>query len=282
MNNLPKSALVIDANVHLRSAAERHPAVTWPDDWPAGQLLNVADYQNAMKLAGIDRAVLVTGVRVDGFDNGPTLSAAAAAPGTFVPVANLDITADGASEALNALSSKGIAGIRFYGGAEPFADVWIGGTLAKASLESAAQMGLSVSFETINAACLPYLASLAERMPDTTIVVNAAASLTGAETDLAGMLAPLSPCKNVVLVMIPQQLESAALVRALAKVVGPQRLMWGSYSMYGGARLPNASPSLANVVTRVSEVFDFLDLSERDAILGENARRVYRGFSNRS
>jgi predicted TIM-barrel fold metal-dependent hydrolase len=68
----------------------------------------------------------------------------------------------------------------------------------------------------------------------------------------------------------------AALLAEIVERFGPDRLMWGSYSMFRDARSAGSEqPTLAELVQTARTAFDFLAPDERAAVLGGTAWSLY-------
>jgi predicted TIM-barrel fold metal-dependent hydrolase len=66
-----------------------------------------------------------------------------------------------------------------------------------------------------------------------------------------------------------------AFLERLAGAYGPGRLMWGSYALFAGARLPAGADSLGDVLAGVRERLGFLGPGDVAQVLGGTAQRVF-------
>jgi predicted TIM-barrel fold metal-dependent hydrolase len=66
-----------------------------------------------------------------------------------------------------------------------------------------------------------------------------------------------------------------AFLERLTRAYGPGRLMWGSYALFAGARLPRQGQSLGDVIAGVRGRLGFLEPSELAQVLGGTAQRVF-------
>jgi predicted TIM-barrel fold metal-dependent hydrolase len=311
---------VVDGNVHLVAAGgpagqapgPAGPAVdpavarTWGSDWPDGQTLTVEAYHKAMEAAGVAKAVLTTTVRHDGFDNTCTAAAAAADPARFAFVGNFDVLAPNAPAVIEEQASRwGMRGARFYGGAAADAATWLGDERAAAAWAVARRLGLVVSAQRTRAASLGPLRAIVRRFPDVPVVVHsagdpvlAAGPADSAEVDAGDSaevdaICALATWPNVLIMLASKNWSAGApagqagerFLRRLADAFGPDRLMWGSYSQFAGARLPasgvpgpgpaRSGPSLGDLVAGVSERLGFLAPRDRSLVLGGTAERTF-------
>jgi L-fuconolactonase len=283
---------ITDGNVHLVEAWRAAPrdGDSGRGDWPEGQTLTVQRYRAAMDAAGIARAVLTTTVRADGFDNSYTARCSAADPDRFAFVGNIDVLAPGAPAVLEELATRfGMTGARFYGGSVPDAADWLGDDRAAAAWAAAGRLGLVAGAQRTRANRLDPLAAMAARFPDVPVVVNTAgdtALIAGADPAAAQQLCALARLPNVLVMMSGQSLLAAGdaggdatpqrdFLQRLAGAFGPDRLMWGCYSIYAGARLPGSSPSLGDLVAGVAESLSFLSGQDLSLVLGGTAEQAY-------
>jgi predicted TIM-barrel fold metal-dependent hydrolase len=267
---------VVDANVHLAAGPGGDGAAGWASDWPPVSTLTADRYAEAMRAAGIGRAVFVTTTRRDGFDNGSTVAAAAGDPARFAAVGNVDVLADGWTLA-------GLHGVRFYGGAHEDASAWLEDPRAEDAWARAGELGLVVSAQRTRARALEPLERLACRHPDVPVVVYSAGDPSydehGRSREVAALVA-LAARSNVHLLFAAETLRRdppglAPFLERVADAYGPERLLWGSFSQFAGARAGDDGASLAELVDAVRERFAFLGADGLAAVLGGTASWLY-------
>lgn len=279
-------ARVVDGNVHLVAPGPGPDgaAAGWRSDWPDGQTLTIEAYEKAMEAAGVARAVLTTTVRRDGFDNSYTAAAAAGDPARFAFVGNFDVLAPGAAAAIAEQATRfAMRGARFYGGSAADAAAWLGDDQATAAWALAAKLGLVVSAQRTRAAALEPLRVMVGRFPGVPVVVHSAgdpvlgthrgAAELSAEVDA---ICALAGCPNVLLMLASRNWSAGqGFLRRLVDAFGPRRLMWGSYSQFGGARLPWGGPALGTLAADLGAQLGFLSPEDLSWVLGGTAERTF-------
>jgi predicted TIM-barrel fold metal-dependent hydrolase len=286
---------VVDATAHLVEArlAEVEPggeagASTWHSDWPPDAALPVESYRREMAAAGVDRAVLVTTMRAYGCDNRYAADLAVADPVTFAGVGNLDVLAPGAVDTLTRwVTERGMCAVRFYGGTSIDAVDWLGNPMAASAWRCAGRLGVAVSAQRTRISTLPALAAMLERFPEVPLVVYSLADppvADGPPFRAAEPLLAMARYPRVYLNLSVRNLDAVAgggsaavFFEVLADRFGAGRIMWGSYSMFRGARAGGAgAPSLGEIVERVRGAFSFLSAVELAQVMGGTAWSLYR------
>jgi L-fuconolactonase len=275
--------VVVDANVHLTAASgygEASGACGWPSDWQPGATLSADSYAREMAASGVTAAVAVTSIRVSGFDNAYAL-AAAGRDERLVAVGNVDVLARRAPPTLAAWAERGLRGVRFFGGAHTDAADWLDDGRAIAAWRRAGELGLPVSAQRTRLNTLPALAAMAERLPDVAVVIHSMADPPirgGPDFADAQPLLAMARFPRVYLCLSMRNVAAAAgtgFFEALVERFGPHRLMWGSYSLFGGSRSGVAAPTLAAIVDGVRDAFAFLPPADLDWLLGRTAWSLY-------
>lgn len=273
---------VVDANVHLVADAGRAGIRGWASDWPPHRSLTVEAYRGAMEAAGVTRAVLATTTRRDGFDNTYTV-AAASTDARFAPVGNVDVLAPAAVATIERWAAAGLRGIRLYGGSLEDASAWLDDARAAEAWRRAGELGLAVSAQRTRARALEPLARMAGRHPDVPVVVYSAGDPAfddGGSSPEVDALVALASRANVFLLFSASALRSTAaglgaFLERVAGAYGPKRLMWGSYSLFRGARSADDAVTLDDLVAAVRERFAFLGEEGLSAVLGGTAASLF-------
>lgn len=279
--------VIVDGNVHLVASADAKSgaAGAWRSDWPDGQTLTAQAYEKAMAAAGVAQAVLTTTVRRDGFDNSYTADAAARDPHRFAYVGNFDVLSAGAPAVIEEQARRfAMAGARFYGGTADDAAAWLDDGRAAAAWGIAARLGLVVSAQRTRAGTLGPLRAMAEKFPEVPVVVHSAADPAlgaGAGPSEADEVCALARCPNVLVMLGSKNISAAGdtaargFLERLVGAFGPGRVMWGSYALFAGARLPGTAPSLGDLVANVRERLSFLSPGDLSWVLGGTAERTF-------
>lgn len=280
---------MIDSTVHLVEATAGSATArrAWPSDWPVDAALPVEAYRAEMPAAGVDGGVLVTTVRAYGYDNAYAVDVAAADPGRFVSVGNVDVLAPGALDTLTRwVEERGMRGARFYGGDSTDAVEWLGDPRAAAAWRRAGELGIPVSAQRTRTETLPALASMLARFPEVPTVIYSMADppiADGPPFAAAEPLLAMARYPQVHLNLSVHNLDAvargprpSAFLEVLADRFGSGRIMWGSYALFRGARARAGAPSLGGVVEQVRAAFGFLPPAELDMVLGGTAWSLYR------
>lgn len=285
-------APVVDANVHLVGSTRRPDAPpdaggAWERDWLAGRTLTLEQYASDMAAAGIDRAVLTTTVRHDRFDNTYTATSAATDRERFAFVGNLDVLASDALATLEEWAGRfAMRGVRLYGGRAEDSSSWLGHPAAEDAFSAAGRLGLVVSAQRSRASALGPLQAIVDRFPEVPVVLYSAGDPTFAQagaSDEVEEVCKLALRPNVVVLLSPRQilarpgsgLDPRPLLERLVDAFGTGRMMWGSYSMFAGARLPGPGESLRDVTEEVQKSLAFLGASDQALVLGGTADRLF-------
>ncbi|HEX7159742.1 MAG TPA: amidohydrolase family protein [Trebonia sp.] len=276
--------VIVDGNVHLAGAAGGAALDAWRSDWPDGQTLTARAYEKAMAAAGVARAVLTTTVRRDGFDNSYTAAAAARDPHRFAYVGNFDVLAPGAPAVIEEQARRfAMAGARFYGGTADDAAAWLDDDRAAAAWGAAARLGLAVSAQRTRAGVLGPLRAMAGKFPGVPVVVHSAAdpALGAGGPSEADEVCALARRPNVLVMLASKNISAVGdtaardFLERLVGTFGPNRVMWGSYAQFAGARLPGAAPSLGDLVANIRERLSFLSPEDLSWVLGGTAERTF-------
>ncbi|WP_116999912.1 amidohydrolase family protein [Desertimonas flava] len=157
---------------------------------PKARNLNAAPFTIDQLLAGmdavgVDRACVVQRFHYYGTDNSYVLDACAAHPDRLTPVVMLDGDDPNAPDELQRLVDRQpIGGIRYGGPAlDSYDTAWLNSPGVMQLWEKAAELSLPVTlimFEPHISYVLPALAMIAQRFPDTPIVIDHLGTLHGA------------------------------------------------------------------------------------------------------
>jgi predicted TIM-barrel fold metal-dependent hydrolase len=234
-----------------------------------------------MKRAGVDRAVAVQFFGVYGNDNSYVADTVGAYPEALAGVGCVDPLAPDAGDALASWVKRGVRGLRLFTPRErPDLARWPDEAAAYPLYEAAIALGTPVCL-SIQPAGLEHVGTLAARFPGLTLVLdhigNVPLDASAVETQA---LMALAVHPNLHLKFSTQNFatvedESAIppFLRALVGAFGAERLMWGSnFPVNKGGFEP-----YVELVERAEAALVPFDASERDAMMGGNALRVFFG-----
>lgn len=274
--------MIVDAHIHFWRLARGDNQAVREHLAPLARDFEMAALAPALAAAGIDRIVLVQAAETLA-ETLYTLGTALADARIAGVVGWCDLASVALEEELRALQATGrLVGVR------PVRDDnrsvrWLLDARVAAGLGLLARLGLVCDILVQNPDELPLVTTLAGRHPGLAFVLDhggkpdiaggrlapwardiaALAALPHVACKLSGLLSRASPGAGVV--------ELAPCVDRLVAVFGPERLIWASD--WPPATL--AAP-YERWVELTATLLDALPVAERDAVMGGNARRVYR------
>jgi predicted TIM-barrel fold metal-dependent hydrolase len=240
--------MIFDAHAHIVSDdAARYPPNPLSGTVRPGDLDDPNTAERLVRLLdenGVERALLVQRAHIYGYDNSYVVDAAARYPDRFRAMCAIDALDSRAPERIRHwVQERGAIGIRF---SEPHrgADTsWFDSATALTAWETAAQLGISVRLHLYRwnrAVCLPAIAALLERFPQTTVVLDHISNF-GAEEGppdygLDPPLRALVRFPNLLLLLSTINLGNLAarnlpadrVIEHLVTVFGARRVLWGS------------------------------------------------------
>jgi L-fuconolactonase len=277
----------VDAHHHLWDPGRR--AYPWMDESVAAirRPFGLQDLDAAAGPQGFGQTVAVQAV--SSVEETEELLATAAASDRVAGVVGwVDLTGPEVAATLDGLRGRpggqALVGVRHQVHDEPDPD-WLRRDLVVDGLAAVAAAGLVYDL-LVRERELPAARAVAERLPELTLVVDHLAKpriREGAMEPWAGELSALARHPNVACKVsglvteadwdawTPGQL--VPYVRHAAEVFGPERLLFGS-----DWPVCLLAAGYAEVVAATTEALDRAGLTpaERDAVLGANARRLYR------
>lgn len=273
--------MFVDTHVHVLSADHaRYPLLaiaprgTWADrPFPLKSL------DAEMTAAGIDAAIVVQALTPYGFDNGYLIDAIDHADARrFVAVVALDPMDPATAGAIAQLGRNGrVRGVRFPASAagRSYSSEWLHDTRADALWRAAADAGMSIVLWTRPEDLLA-IAAVARRFPGVTVAVDHVGGARFASPDMRA-LEPIADLSHVLVKFTTMLFDEAAvgvdasaLVEALVRRFGAERVMWGSnYPASGGRSYREMRELAERSVARLSA-------TDRERVLGGVATRLYR------
>ncbi len=234
--------------------------------------------------AGVDKAVLVHASTVYGYDNRYVADCVAAHPDKFEGVGSIDALAPDAPDTLTYLiKQQKMAGVRLFASASTIAAVdWVDSHQLDPYWKRTIELGVSVCAQ-LTREQIPAIRRVIDRFPDLVLVLDHMAGPNVKDgPPYAGTEAffELAAIPTVYLKITTNNIQSAQSAKGGAQdwfrlVVdrfGPNRLMWGS-------NFPNSKGSpngyFTDLVDLARNTFAFLTPTERDAILGGTAAKLY-------
>jgi L-fuconolactonase len=223
---------------------------------------------------GVDAAVAVQ-PRAYGDDHSYLLHARERHGERIIAVGALSPGQPDAVTSLSTLAAAGFRGLRLdvAGWTEP----WLSDGTVLPLWDEAASHGLAIELMIVPDQ-LPLLAPLAQRSAQTPVVVEHLARYGARETDTMDSLLALAALPNVYAKLSaldsisrepPPHRDLWPLIETAVDVFGADRLMWGSDMPWIGER--GYAPALG-----VIDALQFLTEGERQALLGDTARTVFR------
>jgi predicted TIM-barrel fold metal-dependent hydrolase len=280
--------MIVDCHAHIVSDdLERYPPAPLSGRVRAGDLDDPITAERLLELmdaAGVERAVLVQRAHVYGFDNAYVADAAERYPERLRAVCAIDAeNPSSARQIRHWVTERGAIGIRLtepYRGADTS---WFASEHALAAWEMAAELGVPVRlhfYRWNRAACLPAVAHLVRRFPQTTVVIDHLSNLSAEEGPpdygLDAPLRSLAASPNLFLLFSTINLANLAEARApaapvithLVRTFGAHRIMWGS-------DIGQSKGTYAQMLGSADAAVAALADDERRQLLADTGRAVY-------
>jgi predicted TIM-barrel fold metal-dependent hydrolase len=280
--------VTIDCHAHILSAdTDRYPVAPLGGTVRAGDLDDPITAERLIEMLdanGVERALVVQRAYVYGYDNAYACDAAAQFPDRLRAVCAIDAQAKDAPERIRYwVAERGAIGIRLtepYRGADTS---WIDSPRARDAWATAADLGIPVRlhfFRWNRAACLPAVAPMLQRFPNTKVVIDHLSNLSAEEGPpdygLDAPLAALVPYANLSLLLSTINLarlaaEGAPSAPVLARLVaafGAERLLWGSDIGQSQGSYPRMCALADAAVATLAE-------NDRRLVLGGTGHAVY-------
>ncbi|MEZ6133600.1 MAG: amidohydrolase family protein [Pirellulaceae bacterium] len=282
-NDETNSAGWIDAHVHvwtpdttqypLATAAGFSKADMQPPSFTAAELLDHC------RPAGVKRIVLIQ-MSFYQYDHSYMLQVMQDHPGVFSGVALIDWRADNAVVRMKELAEQGMRGFRLHSHND--ADQWTTEPSMGKLWRAAGEAGLAMC-PLINPTDIPHVAKLAEKFPDTTVVVD-----HFARVGISGHIDPLQLDALCGLARFPKvHVKTSAfyalgkkqppyddlqpMIRRVVDAFGAKRLMWASDCPFQVEGNHSYTASIALIRDRI----DFLSADEKRAMLRDTAERLF-------
>ncbi len=279
--------MIFDAHAHIVSDdAARYPPNPLSGSVRPGDLDDPVTVERLIELLDahdVERALVVQRAHIYGFDNRYVVDAAERHPERVRAMCAIDARDPNAPQHIRHWVGRGALGIRLT---EPFrgADTsWFDGKEALAAWETAAELGISVRLHLYRwnrARCLPAIAAVVARFPETVVVIDHLSNLAGEEgAPEYGVDAPLRalvPFPKLFLLFSTINLASLAKHAAPADAVlehvvatfGADRVMWGS-------DIGQSKGTYAEMVALASAAVASLQADDRRRVLYEAGKTVY-------
>jgi predicted TIM-barrel fold metal-dependent hydrolase len=271
----------IDAHVHVW-----HPDT---DKYPLSKNFDRAEMQppsftvdelfRHCRPAGVSRVVLIQ-MSFYEYDHTYMCDVMDSYPGVFSGVALIDHRADDVKRQIDDLVGRGMRGFRLHSRGD--AKDWVDNPQMHALWRQAARDGLAVC-PLINPADIPYVDSLCQKFPDTTVVVDhfARVGLSGTiEPEYLDDLCRLARFANTHVKTsafyalgrkMPPYDDLVPMIREVVDAFGPQRLMWASDCPFQVQGIHSYTASIALIRDRI----DFLSESDKQWLLRGTADQVF-------
>lgn len=260
---------IIDSHIHV-----------WPElsDGSKPQRYTPEDHFALAKTAGVTRTVLIQPGQF-GIDNSYMLDAVKAHPGVFSAVAVVDADSETLDATVRQLRAQGVRGFRITARPEKPWTAWEG---MNRLWRAAAANRLAVC-PLINPDVLPWVASMCERHPAVTVVIDhlsrigAAGTVSDADVRVLCGLARFRHVHVKVSAFYALGRKAAPytdlvpLIRQVFETYGPRRLMWGSDAPYQ-AQAPHTYKASVDLVR---EYLTFVSREDRQWLLEGTAERVF-------
>ena len=280
--------MTIDVHAHIVSNdPTRYPVAPLSGSVREGDLDDPITAERLLALldaSGIERAIVVQRAYIYGYDNAYVVDASAQYPDRLSAVCAIDAQASDAPERIRHwVGERGAVGIRLtepYRGADT---AWLDSPRALAAWETAAELGIAVRlhfFRWNRAACLPVVAPLLRRFPQTPIVIDHLSNLSAEDGPpdhgLDAPLAALREFPNLYLLLSTINLARLAtegvpagpVVEHLVATFGADRIMWGS-------DIGQSKGTYAEMRELADAAVAPLSDDDRRRVLDETGRSVY-------
>jgi predicted TIM-barrel fold metal-dependent hydrolase len=231
---------------------------------------------------GVGRVVLIQ-MSYYRYDNSYMLDTMRRFPGVFSGVAIVDESGPDPGKAMVDLAAEGVRGFRISPGRTPL-DAWIGSQGMAKMWKAAADEGLAIC-PLIGPDALPAIAAMCGKFPEARVVIDhfarigADGQIRDEQLDALCRLAEFPRVHVKVSAFYalgkkqPPYADLAPMIRRVRDAFGAERLMWASDCPYQ----VGPGQNYADAIRLVREGLDFLDETERTAILRDTAARVFFG-----
>lgn len=281
---------IADSHCHVLSPdVARYPRAPlggkqsgWASDRPmtADQLLELMDDH------GIDQAVLVQATTAYGYDNSYVIDSARRWPDRFVAVGTFDPLSPDATERLTRSLEDGLSGVRLFttGSTMTQQELWFADESADPFWDAAAAAHVPVCLQLrLGPETLAALDQLLSSQPDALILLDHCGypDVRTAPSDAAAQLAALAAYPGLHLKLTHRTLEglhdlgddAQRFLTPLLQAFSAQRIAWGS-------NCPAAEQPMGDLVALADKVLGLLTAQEREDILGNTTRRLYKGLQS--
>jgi L-fuconolactonase len=278
--------MVIDVHPHIISDnIEKYPITPLGNKrskWSEARgSLTAENLIEDMKKAGVDKAVAVHSTTTYGYNCDYIADSAAKYPEVLRGVGCVDFLADDAVEKLNYwINERKLIGIRLFsgGGASSEQATWIINPKTFPAWNWAQETKTPIVMQ-LRGPSLNLLKELMNKFPNLNLLLDHASSPNLEDgypyEDLTPVLA-LSDYRGLVLKVTTVNFRKAVkgrsstqdFLKALRSSFGAERILWGS-------NYPSSEGTLSEHVKMAMEACREFSPSERDAFMGDNARRIY-------
>ena len=274
--------MIVDTHTHVLSKdLKRYPrnvaeiGTSWVTEEPA----TPESLLERMAGAGIDRAILVQAWGAYAFDNSVVVDAAARDPERFVAVVIVDASRPDAAKLLEQwVRERGAKGVRLFTRDAP-GSFLLDDPATFPVWERARALGIPACVQT-QFAQIPRLRTTLRRFPDIPAILDHGAYAPlddGPPYRAAAPLFDLASLPNFALKVTSMTLDSASQGKStwreffprLVERFGASRLVWGSNYPATHDR------GLKEQLAQAREAFGFLNASEREAVFGGNALKIW-------
>jgi predicted TIM-barrel fold metal-dependent hydrolase len=270
--------VLIDAHTHVVGGdrtRDRRPAEALANgNWWHGQDCTVDTFAEAVEAGPVDAAVLVQAAGPYGDDNRYLIDAVAAHPKRFVAGVIVDPCAhpDPAEQLRTLAGNPHVLGVRLFHIPRP-SRPWLAGPLGDALVDTAAELGLSISICCL-ADDLPEVARQLDRRSDLAMALDHCGFVDFSDPT---PLWELATRPNLHVKFTPTCAEIAGpaedprrLLELVVGRLGANRVLWGSdWPQH------RAYPTYAEAVDHAVSWTAGLDAAEQAAVLGGNVMRLW-------
>ena len=279
--------MIVDTHIHpIADNLELYPLAPiggQQSEWSKGVHLTDEQFLQLMAEAGVDKATLVQGSTVHGYDNRYLVECVKRHPDKFVGVCCINAMEPDAPDTLSYwIEEQGMRGIRLFAAGSTVAGNWLDDPQTFPMWERARALKIPVNVQT-NAAGLPMVLHLLEHFGDVPMILD---HMSGPQVEdgppyaAAQSLLDLAQFPNISLKFTNGNLNAAvkgnstvqALFELLIAKFGANRLLWGSNypSTTGSPDAPYKS-----LVDTLRRDLAFLTPADRDLLVGGTAASLY-------
>jgi predicted TIM-barrel fold metal-dependent hydrolase len=277
-----------DSHCHILSNdASRYPRAPLggkQSGWASNRPVTAEAMLTLMDDSGIDQAVLVQATTAYGYDNSYVIDSARRWPDRFVAVGTFDPLGANAGDRLTGLIDQGLSGVRLFTTGSTMTDqgLWFADEVTDEFWSAAGQAKIPVCLQLrLGPQTLAAVDHLLGRHPDVVVLLDhcgypdVRTSPAGAAADLT----PLAAYPALHLKLTHRTLEglhdlgddALAFLKPVLQAFSAQRVAWGS-------NCPAAEQPMGELVALADKVLGLLTAPEREDILGNTTRRLYKGL----